>query len=127
MVRREDVRDIALTFPESVENGAAFEVGGKGFAWTFSEKVEGVKGRVLRPDVLAVRVASGDEKEALLASDPEKFFTVPHYNGFPAVLVRLAAIGSEELAELLEEAWRTRAPRKVVAAFDARVSDARTL
>jgi hypothetical protein len=60
--------------------------------------------------VLAVRVASLAEKEEPLAADPEKFFTEPHYNGFPAVLVRLPAIDAGELAELITDAWRCRAP-----------------
>jgi len=55
----------------------------------------------------------------LIAADPEKFFTEPHYNGFPAVLVRLPAIDDEELAELLTDAWRCLAPRALVKAFDA--------
>jgi hypothetical protein len=69
--------------------------------------------------VLAVRVANVGEKEALIASDPEKFFTEPHYNGYPAVLVRLAAAGVKELRELLTDAWRIQAPKALVKAFDA--------
>lgn len=53
---------------------------------------------------------------------PDKFFTVPHYNGFPAVLVRLAAIDTDELTELLTTAWRLQAPKKWVAAFDAKTN-----
>ena len=61
------------------------------------------------------------EKELLLASDPEgeKFFTEPHYNGFPAVLVRLAAVDVDELAELVIDAWRCQAPKKLVKEYDA--------
>lgn len=55
------------------------------------------------------------EKEELLAADPEKLFTEPHYNGFPAVLVRLPAIGAAELAELITDAWRCQAPRALAA------------
>ena len=55
----------------------------------------------------------------LLASDADKFFTEPHYNGFPAVLVRLQAIGTSELRELIVEAWRTLAPRALVKDYDA--------
>jgi hypothetical protein len=64
--------------------------------------------------VLAVRVAGQGEKDMLLASDPDKFFTEPHYNGFPAVLVRLPAIQADELRELITDAWRCQAPRKLV-------------
>ena len=110
---------LALTLPEAVHNGRALEVGGKGFAWTLAEKVPGVKGRVERPDVLAVRVVDLGEKEALMLSDPEKFYSIPHYDGYPAVLVRLPEIDEDELLELLTIAWRTKAPKKTVAAFDA--------
>jgi hypothetical protein len=65
-------------------------------------------------------VADEEEKLALIASDPEKFFTEPHYNNFPAVLVRLDAIDGDELAELLTDAWRNAAPRRLVAEFDAK-------
>ena len=65
------------------------------------ERVEPKKPRVPRDDVLAVRVANQSEKEMLLKSDPATFFTEPHYNGFPAILVRLPAIDVDELAELL--------------------------
>ncbi len=71
----------------------------RGFARAWNERIEPDKPRVPNPEVLAVRVASLAEKEELLAADPEKSFTEPHYNGFPAVLVRLPAIGAAELAE----------------------------
>jgi Uncharacterized protein conserved in bacteria len=83
MADAEDVQRIALSLPETTEGDSSFEVGEKGFAWFYREKVEGEKGRVVRPDVLAVRVSGADEKEALLAADPAKFFTTPHYNGPP--------------------------------------------
>jgi hypothetical protein len=68
--------------------------------------------------VVAIRVADRLEKEALLASDQEKFFTEPHYNGFPAVLARLPRIGLAELEELIIDAWRSQAPRALVDAFE---------
>ena len=66
-----------------------------------------------QPDVIAVRVASLAEKERILASDQRKFFTEPHYNGFPAVLVNLPAV-TTELEPLIKEAWRAR-PRRISA------------
>ena len=66
-----------------------------------------------------MRVSGEEEKQVLIAADPEKFFTEPHYNGYPAVLVRLDAIDNDELAELLTDAWRCAAPRRLVAEFDA--------
>jgi hypothetical protein len=90
----------------------------KAFAWSYMERVDPKKPRVRRPDVLAVRVADEWDKQALLAVDSQKFFTTAHYNGFPAVLVRLKTIDANELAELLLNAWRIQAPRALVADFD---------
>jgi len=120
MATEEDVRRIAMSLPEVVEGEGtlAFEVGGKGFAWSWKERIELKKPRVERRDILAVRVANEDEKQALLAADPAKFFTEDHYNGFPAVLVRMEAIGVDELKELLIDAWRCKAPRPLVRAYD---------
>jgi hypothetical protein len=87
----------------------------KGFAWAWNERIEPKKPRVPNPEVLAVRVANLAEKEELLAADPQKFFTEPHYNGFNAVLVRLPSIDLSELAELITDAWRCQAPRALAA------------
>ncbi|HWM03666.1 MAG TPA: MmcQ/YjbR family DNA-binding protein [Actinophytocola sp.] len=117
MVDQSDVRRIALALPEVAEatDGVfGFSVRGKGIAWVWLERVEPGKGRVPQPAVLAVRVANQEEKESLLAADPDKFFTEPHYNGYPAVLVRLARIDEAELTELLTDAWRCRAPKRLI-------------
>ena len=71
------------------------------------------------PDALVLRVTDLGEREALLQGQPDVFFSTPHYDGHPYVLVRLEAVDPEELAELLEEAWRLRAPKRVVAQYDA--------
>ena len=119
-----DVRRIALSLPEAAERDDrfAFAVTVRGkpkdFAWVWVERVDPRKARVPRPDVLAVRVANEGEKQMLIASDGDKFFTEPHYNGFPAVLVRLPAVDVDELAELITDAWRCQAPRALVAAYD---------
>jgi len=122
----DDVRRIALSLPETseAEDRFAFSVANrgkqKGFAWVWLERVEPKKARVPKPGVIAVRVANDAEKQLLLASDEEKFFTEPHYNGFPAVLVRLSAIEVDELEELIIDAWRCQAPRALVKEFDQR-------
>jgi hypothetical protein len=72
------------------------------------------------PDALVLRVTDLGEREALLQGQPDVFFSTPHYDGHPYVLVRLEAVDPEELAELLEEAWRLRAPKRVVAQYDAK-------
>jgi hypothetical protein len=70
-------------------------------------------------ETLVVRVVDLEDKEALLRSDPEVFFTTPHYDGYPYVLVRLAHVEPVQLAELIEDAWRLSAPKRVLAAYDA--------
>jgi len=123
---RADIRRIACSLPETTEasHDFAFSVRNgkkdKGFAWVWKERVEPKKPRVPNPKVLAVRVPDEGEKQALLAAEPEKFFTEPHYNGFPAVLVVLAKVGRAELRELLIDAWRCQAPKQLVADYDAR-------
>jgi hypothetical protein len=71
------------------------------------------------PDALVVRVLDLADREALLQGSPEVFFSTPHYDGYPYVLVRLDAVGRDELAELIEDAWRIRAPKRLVAELDA--------
>jgi hypothetical protein len=67
---------------------------------------------------LVVFVADLEEKDALLASDPQVFFTTAHYDGHPVVLVRLEEIGLDELEELITDSWRVKAPKRVLKAFD---------
>jgi hypothetical protein len=121
MASQADVRRIATSFPETEEGDGhfAFSVRNKdklkGFAWVWMERIQPKKPRVANPAVLAVRVANEGQKEALISAEPKKFFTEPHYNGFPAVLVRLAEVNAKELRVLLEEAWRCQAPTELLA------------
>jgi hypothetical protein len=119
MADENDVREIALSLPEAYQDtdGFRFRVGKKAFAWSCMERVDPKKPRVRRPDVLAVRVADEWDKQSLLAVDSQKFFTEPHYDGFPAVLVNLPLIDRDELGELLIAAWRIQAPRALVKEF----------
>ncbi len=103
----ETVREIALALPE-VEEGPCygtpgFRVRGKLFAriWEDGETL------VLKIDL--------DARELLLAADPEVFFLTDHYRGYPYVLVRLPAVDPEQLRELLEDAWRLSAPKRLAA------------
>jgi hypothetical protein len=68
-------------------------------------------------DILGARVADEGVKFALIADDPGVYFTTPHFDGYPAVLVRLAEIGVSELGELLTEAWLAQAPKTLAKAF----------
>jgi hypothetical protein len=112
MVTEDDVRRAALALPETTEKPSygtpGFRVKDKLFARIREEG-----------DVLVVWCEDLGEKEALLASEPAKFFTTPHYDGHPTVLVRFSAVDVEELTELLTDSWRIRAPKRVREAFDA--------
>lgn len=82
-----------------------------------------VKGRFLarlREDgeTVALRIPF-ELRDLLLRSDPEVFFITDHYRGHPAILLRLAAARPGQVADLLEQAWRAQAPKRLVAAFDA--------
>ena len=122
MSSAEEARSITLSLPESTQHEYGFFVRGRLFAWTWQERVAPKQPRVLRPDVLVVRVSGEGEKQMLLASDTAKFFTTDHYNGYPAILIRLSEIDNEELAELITDAWRIQAPRTLVKAFDSTLS-----
>ena len=121
MATQEDVRRIALSLPETEEEPGRFAFSvrtkgkPKGFAWVWLERIHPKKARIPNPDVLAVRVAGLDEKAALLAMDPEKFFTEPHYNRYPAILIRLDRIDVPLLEELITSAWGCMAPESLIA------------
>ncbi len=68
-------------------------------------------------DILGVRVADEGVKFALIADEPELYFTTPHFDGYPAVLVKLAALDERGLRELIVEAWLTQAPKRLVQEF----------
>jgi hypothetical protein len=106
------VRELALALPEveaSTSGRVAFSVRGKGFAWEARERDGGG---------LAVRVER-EEKELILDSNPEVYFTSPHYTGFPAVQIRVEVIERDELEERLEDAWLIQAPKKLASAYVA--------
>ena len=112
MVDWDTVRALARAFPEVDESAGdriAFSVRGKGFAWEARERDGGG---------LAVRV-DRDEKQLFLDANPQVYFTSPHYNGFPAVQIRLEAIDEEELGERLEDAWLIQAPKRLASAYMA--------
>jgi hypothetical protein len=116
----DDVRRIALALPDTSERSsrdlASWRVRDKLFAWE----------RPLRPadiralgdeapagPILGARAEHLVAKEALLADDPEVFFTTPHFDGYPAVLVRLEKITVVDLEEVIVEAWLSRAPKRL--------------
>ena len=120
MATRAQVRRIALALPGVVEEDGYFAFGFprngkvKGFVWVWLERVDQKKARIPNESVIAVRVANLAQRDVLIAADPEKFFTEPHYQGYPAVLVRLPAVTVADLRVLLEEGWRTKAPKALL-------------
>jgi hypothetical protein len=106
------VHELATSFPEAEASAGgrrAYSVRGKGFAWEARERDGGG---------LAVRV-DREEKELLLDANPTAYFTSPHYNGFPAIQIRLQKIDRDELHERLEDAWLIQAPKKLAATYMA--------
>lgn len=116
MATRADVRRIALSLPETLEEGERFAFGVrnkdklKRFVWGWMERLTPRQPRVPNPAVVAVRVRNLAQKDLMIAAEPAKYFTEPHYNGFPAVLVRLAEVSATELRDLITEGWRCQAP-----------------
>ncbi len=112
MATEDDVRRIALSLPETTEQPSyhgspGFKVKGKGFLRIRSEAEGG----------LVCFVADLGEKEALLAADERKFFTTPHYDGHPTVLVHVEAVDVDELTELITDSWLLKAPARVKKAY----------
>ena len=120
MASWDDVRRIALALPETNERPsrehAFWRVRDKGFVWERPLRASDL--RALGNDapsgpILGARGEHLGAKEALLADDPEVYFTTPHFDGYPAVLVRLERIPLDELEELIVEAWLARAPTRL--------------
>lgn len=110
MADEEDVRRIALGLDGVVEipsDGFDFRVHGKGFVWSWPERVPG-KRRVIRTDVAVLHVGDEAEKQALLLGEPGLFFTDPGHAPWPLVLLRLDRVDADRLAELIGDAWRMR-------------------
>jgi len=122
MSTQDDVRRIALSLPATTEsqNEFGFRVAGKKFVWIWRERVEPKKPKVPNPEVIVLPVADLGEKEALLAIDPEAFFTTDHYAGYKAVLVRLPMVDTQELTELITDSWCLQAPAPMVEQLDGR-------
>lgn len=123
-----DVARIATGFPDVAEGERhghrTWTVRGKVFAWErpFSKADLKRFGEVPPPDgpVVAVRVDDLDEKEAVLAAHPGPLFTIPHFDGYAAVLVHLASVPRPLLREVLADGWLACAPADLAAAFLAR-------
>ncbi|HET8756068.1 MAG TPA: MmcQ/YjbR family DNA-binding protein [Solirubrobacteraceae bacterium] len=116
----DDVRRIALALPETDEHesrgNAHWRVKEKGFVWERPLRrsdLEALGDSAPDGPILGARVENLMAKEALLAGDGDVYFTTPHFDGYPAVLVQLDHISEEELTEVIVEAWLNRAPPAV--------------
>ncbi|MDQ2814407.1 MAG: MmcQ/YjbR family DNA-binding protein [Actinomycetota bacterium] len=112
MVTEQDIRQIALSLPGSAEKPynrlPSFRVRG-----TLFLRIHEL------PDAFFIPCGSLEERDELLRAGAGAFFITPHYEGYPGVLVRLSQIDLDEMTELVTEAWRLRAPKRVLAAYDA--------
>jgi hypothetical protein len=120
----DDVRRIALALPETTEETsrerAHWRVRDKGFVWERPLRKSDLKAlgdSAPEGPILGVRVEHLGAKEAMLASEPDVFFTTPHFDGYPAVLVQLDRIPLDELREIITEAWLARAPKRLADAY----------
>jgi hypothetical protein len=120
----DDVRRIALELPETSEGVSRdlrhWRVKDKGFVWERPLRradLEALGEAAPDGPILGARVEHLVAKEALLADDPSVFFTTPHFDGYPAVLVRLERIGLDDLREVIVEAWLARAPKRLAEAY----------
>jgi hypothetical protein len=116
----DDVRRLALALPETNErlsrDHAFWRVRDKGFVWERPLRATDIRAlgdAAPSGPILGARVEHLGIKEALLASEPEIYFTTPHFDGYPAVLVRLDRIAVDELRELIVDAWLARAPARL--------------
>jgi hypothetical protein len=124
MATWEDVERLATALPRTVAASRhdlrGWSVRDKTFAWERPLRrgdLEALGDAAPTGPVLAVRVPDLGAKEALLATDGDVCFTTPHFNGYPAVLVRLDDIAVGDLEELLVEAWLARAPKRLAAEY----------
>jgi hypothetical protein len=124
MATWEDVRRIALTLPETSERvsreRSQWRVKDKLFVWERPlrrKEVDALGASAPEGPILGARVEHLGAKEALVNDDPDIFFTTAHFDGYPAVLIRLDRISVEELKEVIVEAWLARAPHKLRKAY----------
>jgi hypothetical protein len=119
-----DVRRIALGLPESSERVSReqrqWRVCDKLFVWERplrAKEIEALGEHAPDGPIMGARVEHEGAKAALLAEDPSIYFTTPHFEGYPAILMRLDRAGSEDLREVITEAWLARAPKRLVQAY----------
>ena len=124
MADRDDVRRAALALPETAE-----AVSRGLLQWRVADRLFVWERPLRKPDlaalgrgapdgaILGARVEDEGEKRALIEAEPELFFTIPHFAGYPAILTRLDSLGIERLGTLVTEAWLARAPTRLARTF----------
>lgn len=125
MATWEDVERLASGLPQTTEgtrwHNRTWFVADNGFVWKrpLSKKDRKLLGDAAPDDetILAAKVEHEMAKQALLADDPAVFFTTPHFDGYPAILVRVDAIGADVLEEVITEAWLVSAPPALADAY----------
>ncbi len=125
MATWDDMRRLALRLPQTVERSSRdglldWRVKDKSFAWERPLRradLQALGDAAPRGPILAARVPDLGAKQALLADDADVYFTTPHFDGYPAILVRLDRIALPELEELLVEAWLSRAPKRLATEY----------
>jgi hypothetical protein len=128
MVTLDEIARLAMALPEVTEGerygDRTWFVKGKAFLWQrpFSKADLKRFGDAPVPDgiILAARVADLGEKEAVLAANPLAFFSIPHFDGFSAVLIQLSKVSRKELQETIVDAWLATAPPKLAKEFAQR-------
>jgi hypothetical protein len=119
-----DVRRIALALPQTSERSSRgiseWCVKDKGFVWERPLRTAdraALGDRAPEGPILGARVEHVGIKEVLLANNPDAFFTTPHFDGYPAILVRLDRIAVDELDDLIVDAWLAKAPKRLAADY----------
>jgi hypothetical protein len=123
MATWDDVREAAESLPDVISTSGAtlsWRVHGKTFVW--ERPLRNSDMAALGPagpngEILAVHTDGESGKLALIADSPDIYFTIPHFNGYPAVLIRLEAIDPVELGEVITDAWLIRAPQRIARAY----------
>jgi len=124
MATWDDVRRIALSLPETTEGTShgtpSWKVRDKGFVWERplrKSDLAALGKAAPTGEIIGAMTPDEGAKLALIADDPAVYFTTPHFNGYAAVLAQLDRITTDDLEELIVEAWLARAPKRLAAEY----------